>query len=101
MSGYKNLSPAEFKQGFQADSNAVVLDVRTPAEVAEGTIEGAKVLDFFDPNFAKHIMELDKDKNYYIYCRSGNRSGQACAFMASNGFGGELVNLVGGMMAWS
>ena len=45
------------------------------------------------------VKLLSKNKNYYIYCRSGNRSGQACALLAANGFG-KLVNLAGGMMAW-
>lgn len=96
---YKNLGPADFKKTITATENAVILDVRTPAEIAGGKIEGAIELDFFAPDFSNKILELDKDKTYFIYCRSGNRSGQACAFMAQNGFP-TPVNLQGGMIAW-
>ena len=96
---YQNLGPAEFKAAFEKDEAAVVLDVRTPAEIATGKIENAIEMDFFDQNFSEKVMALDKNKNYYVYCRSGNRSGQACALMSANGFQ-NLVNLAGGMMAW-
>lgn len=96
---YQNLGPADFKSAIDSTQNAVVLDVRTPAEIAAGKIEGALELDFFAADFANKILELDKSKAYFVYCRSGNRSGQACAFMAQNGFA-KPVNLQGGMMAW-
>jgi rhodanese-related sulfurtransferase len=96
---YKNLGPADFKKEIEATENAVVLDVRTPAEIAAGKIDGAIELDFFAADFANKILELDKSKTYFVYCRSGNRSGQACAFMAQNGFP-TPVNLQGGMGAW-
>jgi rhodanese-related sulfurtransferase len=46
------------------------------------------------------LEALDKSKNYYVYCRSGNRSGQACAIMQSVGFE-TAHNLVGGFMEWT
>ncbi len=97
---YKNLDPTEFKAALAATKDAVVLDVRTPAEIAAGKIEGALEIDFFSADFAQRLLALDKDKTYFVYCRSGNRSGQACAFMAQNGFDHTPVNLAGGMMAW-
>lgn len=96
---YKNLNPADFKKAFTETENAVVIDVRTAAEIAGGKIEGAIELDFFSADFANKVLELDPDKTYFVYCRSGNRSGQACALMAQNGFSNP-VNLQGGMMAW-
>jgi rhodanese-related sulfurtransferase len=53
-----------------------------------------------DPSFPGKIAELDKTKSYYIYCRSGNRSGQVCNYMSGLGFG-NLYNLQGGIMAWN
>lgn len=79
---FPNLGPAEFKAAFEADENAVVLDVRTPDEIAEGKIEGAIELNFFDDNFQQEVLKLDANKSYYIYCRSGRRSANACAFLA-------------------
>ncbi|MEX0273681.1 MAG: rhodanese-like domain-containing protein, partial [Flavobacteriaceae bacterium] len=45
------------------------------------------------------LQKLDTSKNYYVYCRSGNRSAQACAIMGSLGFG-NVYNLEGGFMEW-
>ena len=71
---------------------AVILDVRTPGEVAEGYLEGALFVDFMADDFADKIVELDKTADYIVHCRSGNRSGQAIVIMADLGFTGELVN---------
>jgi phage shock protein E len=71
---------------------AVILDVRTPGEVAEGYLDGALFVDFMADDFADKIVELDKAADYIVHCRSGNRSGQAIVIMADLGFTGELVN---------
>jgi|VirMetMinimDraft_7_1064189.scaffolds.fasta_scaffold212853_1 rhodanese-related sulfurtransferase len=96
---YKNLTAEPFKKSMSELENTVLLDVRTPGEVAEGIIEGAIAIDFFANDFQTKISALDKDKNYFIYCRSGNRSGQACQMMDQLGFK-SLVNLEGGILAW-
>jgi rhodanese-related sulfurtransferase len=82
------------------DRGVVILDVRTPAETAEGVIVGAQEIDFREPDFAEQIAQLDKDKTYLVYCRSGNRSGQATQLMAEMGFK-HLYNLTGGYVAWA
>jgi len=64
----------------------VVIDVRSPAEVAEGAITGATVLDFNAGEFEAKIGEFDRNAAYLVYCRSGNRSGQAVAIMKELGF---------------
>jgi rhodanese-related sulfurtransferase len=96
---YQNLNPVDFKTAFESADNAVIIDVRTSGEIASGKISGALEMDFFAPDFAQKIMSLDKNKAYFMVCRSGNRSGQACAFMSQQGFK-ELYNLAGGMMSW-
>ena len=63
-----------------------VIDVRTPAEVAEGAVRGALNVDFQAPGFRERIAELDRDGRYLLYCRTGNRSGQAAAIMEDLGF---------------
>ena len=73
-------------------SEAVLLDVRTAAEYAEGHLEGAKQLDFNGGEVAAAIPSLDPDTEYLVYCRSGNRSGQAIALMQQAGFT-NLTNL--------
>lgn len=64
----------------------VVIDVRSPAEVAEGAIVGATVLDFNAGEFEAKIGDYDRSAAYLVYCRSGNRSGQAVAIMKELGF---------------
>ena len=87
-------------QELIATGDVEVLDVRTPEEYAEGHIDGATLIDFYEPDFADRIAELDRGATYVVYCRSGNRSGQAVALMAEQGF--TAVNDVdGGVTAWS
>jgi len=96
----ENLSQQDWKEKLAQSENKVILDVRTPEECEEGIIPGAIKLDIFDAeNFKSEIEKMDKDKSYFIYCRSGNRSGQACGFMQSIGFN-QTYNLLGGMMEW-
>jgi len=96
---FKNIDAVEFDKLSQ-EENTVVLDVRTPEEKAEGFVEGATQINIMGPDFADKIKELDKDKTYLVYCRSGNRSGTACGFMQSNGFD-KLYNLDGGIQSWN
>lgn len=82
------------------DDNSVFLDVRTDDEVAEGYIPNSKHIDIYlGQGFLDQLNTLDKSKNYYVYCRSGNRSGQACAIMNSIGFE-NTYNLLGGFNEW-
>ena len=76
---------------------AAIIDVRTPEEWASGHLEGAVRIGIADADFAQQIDTLDKTADYYIYCRSGNRAGQAIDYMKSAGFTGNLVN--GGAVA--
>jgi rhodanese-related sulfurtransferase len=87
-----------FKNAFETTAGAVLLDVRTPSEYAGGCVPGAVNLDIMSADFQHKINALDKDKAYFVYCRSGNRSGQACQFMKSLGL--KAFNLVGGIGAW-
>lgn len=97
---YQDLFPKEFLAAYTAQKNdAVLLDVRTPAEIAEINIDGHIAINIQQPGFMEEVAQLDKNKTYFVYCRSGNRSGQACKYMATQGFE-KLYNLKGGMLAW-
>ena len=78
----------------------VVLDVRTPEEYAEGHLDGAVLVDFYDADFADQLAALDKDVPYLVYCRSGNRSGQTIPLMQQLGFD-SAVDVDGGILAWA
>lgn len=95
-----DLTQDEWVAQLENDNNAVILDVRTQAEVDEGIIPNAIHLDIYrGQGFIDDIEKLDKTKTYYVYCRSGNRSGQACAIMNQLGFE-KAYNLLGGMLEW-
>lgn len=76
----------ESTAGQEAAAEAVLIDVRTPEEFAAGHLEGAINIDVNSPDFATKIGELDPAGAYIVYCRSGNRSGQAMAQMQAAGF---------------
>jgi rhodanese-related sulfurtransferase len=78
----------------------VILDVRTAEEFAEVRVEGATMLDFYRDDFAEQLAELDRDVPYLLYCRSGNRSGQARELMSSLGFT-DVAEVEGGMISWT
>ena len=95
-----DLTQEEWASYLENDNNAVILDVRTLAEVEEGIIPNAIHIDIYKgQGFVDELEELDKTKNYYVYCRSGNRSRQACAIMNQLGFE-NAYNLMGGFMEW-
>ena len=95
-----DLSQKEWVEQLKADDNAFILDVRTPAEFQQGFIPEATNIDIYlGQKFVEEVEKLDKTKNYYVYCRSGARSGQACNIMNSLGIE-KASNLQGGIMAW-
>ena len=96
-----NLTQEVWVDQLENDENAVILDVRTEDEFNEGMILGALNIDIYKgQGFIYLIEELDKSKNYYVYCRSGARSSQACSIMNQMGFE-NTFNLLGGMMEWN
>lgn len=95
---YEDISVGEF-HNLMLQPNTVILDVRTPGEFAAGKIRGARNIDLMARDFTKQVQNLPKDKTYLVYCRSGNRSGQACEIMADLGFE-KCKNMTGGIMRW-
>ena len=95
-----DLSQDEWAEQLESDNNAVILDVRTPEEMEEGFIPDAINIDIYlGQGFLDEIEKLDNSKNYYVYCRSGNRSRQACALMNKIGIP-NAFNLEGGFIEW-
>jgi rhodanese-related sulfurtransferase len=95
-----DLSQQQWEEQLNNDSNAVLLDVRTQEEVDEGKIPKALHIDIYNgQGFINEVDALDKSKNYYVYCRSGGRSAQACLIMNKLGFK-NTYNLIGGFSQW-
>lgn len=95
-----DLTQDEWMEQLEQDTNAVILDVRTPEEIEEGYIPNAINIDFYlGQEFLQELEKLDKSKNYYVYCRTGNRSRQACSLMNTMGIK-KAYNLMGGIAEW-
>ncbi len=89
----------ELMEKKSEDDKLVLLDVRTPEEYQAGHIEGALNLDYYSPDFQEALKELDPEKTFIVYCRSGNRSATAVAQMNELGLH-QAYNLLGGIIAW-
>ena len=86
MAIIQSISAAEFKQRLE-DGGYEIIDVRTPLEwEMEGRVDGAVLMNIQEPDFMEKIKDLDRDKKYLIYCRSGGRSKYALNFMEQLGF---------------
>lgn len=96
--GTTKLLGAEFVDKYNNTQNAVLLDVRTPSEFSSGHIDKAVNIDFEDSSFVSEVKKLDTTKTYFVYCRSGNRSGQAISIMKSNGIK-NIYELSGGLIS--
>jgi len=98
----ENITPQEAFTLIQDNKNNpdfVIIDVRTPGEFAEGHIENAINIDFHSETFTDKLDNLDKNKTYLIYCRSGGRSGNALDIMAELNFR-EGYNMLDGITGW-
>jgi rhodanese-related sulfurtransferase len=94
------LSPEAFRDKVNSSEDIVLIDVRTLEETADGVIPGYKVIDFKAPDFSDRVASLDKEADYYLYCKSGVRSAKAAEVMAGMGFK-KVHTLEGGLQAWT
>lgn len=91
------ISVTELKEKLDAGLDGILIDVRMPAENAECSISGSRLIPL--PTIADTASELPKDQILYIHCKAGGRSAKACGILAGLGFT-KLVNIEGGMDAW-
>lgn len=93
------LAPQSFIKQAKADTTSIILDVRTPEEYKEEHLAGARQLDFLNTSvFNAGIKLLDKSHTYYVYCRSGKRSHNACIKMKKQGL--KVFDMEGGILNW-
>lgn len=93
------LLPAEQFAAAAGQPGVVLLDVRTPQEYAAGHIDGARNIDLNGSDFTAQVAQLDPTVTYAVYCRSGNRSATATAYLLQQGFA-PPYELTGGIVAW-
>ncbi|WP_314182150.1 rhodanese-like domain-containing protein [Alloprevotella tannerae] len=93
------LEPQAFIERVKADTSAIILDVRQPEEFAEGHLAQAINLDWLNQTvFINGLAKLNKQKTYYVYCRSGRRSQAAAGKLKAEGF--QVIDLKGGYLHW-
>lgn len=90
------LNSSDFISKYKSTSNAVLVDVRTPAEFEVSHIQGAINIDYENVNFESEVKKLDTSKTYFVYCRSGNRSSKSIIIMKNSGIK-NIYDLQGGI----
>ncbi|WP_143960095.1 thioredoxin domain-containing protein [Litoribacter populi] len=94
-----DVNAKRFKRAIE-EGDGIILDVRTPEEVAsKGYIQNASLLDFYDEDFNDKINLLTKNKEIYVYCATGGRSIEVVQLLKSNGFD-KIYHLERGLMDW-
>lgn len=96
---YDILPDIAYKNIIDSDNKIILIDVRSKKELDEIMISGVLNYDFNSDEFEKSILSLDKEKTYYMICRSGRRSGITTELMLENGFE-NVFNIKGGMIKW-
>jgi rhodanese-related sulfurtransferase len=91
------LTPQDFDAKYKATANAILLDVRTPEEIAGGKIANAQNI-VWDDSFADKLSTLEH-KPIFVYCGSGIRSAKAAAVLKEKGYT-DVYELEGGIKAW-
>ena len=81
-----NISSEEFEKAIMDDPNAIIMDVRTPSEYEEDHIKNAINFDYLSRTLSDDIDQLDPEKTYYIYCKTGRRSLRVCTLLKNSGF---------------
>jgi rhodanese-related sulfurtransferase len=94
------LPPKVFAEKLKASPDAIILDVRTSEELQSGYLEGARNVDFNSDGFKDSLNTFDREKEYFVYCASGKRSGKAMEMMKAMGFQ-KVSALDGGLRMWN
>lgn len=94
-----NVDASEAPNFISDYPEAIVLDVRTPAEFDEAHIAKAINVDYRAEDFREQLEKLDKNSHYILHCKSGSRSGKSLEIMKELGFS-RITHMDGGFDAW-
>ncbi|OCT16843.1 sulfurtransferase [Paenibacillus pectinilyticus] len=105
VKGLRNVSSDQLQEvmdgrddgGGNGKNKFILIDVREPGEVKQGFIPGAVNIPV--TTMSRRVGEIPKDRQVYLYCRSGMRSKQAARILRKQGFK-EISHLRGGIMSW-
>jgi rhodanese-related sulfurtransferase len=96
---YQNVDLATAKKIMDLNKKLVLIDVRTPEEIAQGKIGDALEMDIKAADFLDKLKKLDKETPYMVYCHAGGRSAHAMKIMEDMGFK-QVYNFDPGYRAW-
>ena len=98
--GTTEISVEDLQDMLMAGDAPLVVDVRTPEEVATGTIQPDVIhIDINGDGFEEQVAQLDPNETYVVYCKAGGRSSKAQEYMLAQGFQ-HVLNMTGGITAW-
>jgi rhodanese-related sulfurtransferase len=90
----------KWRSQLESEEDCLIIDVRTSEEFEQLRLPNSINIDFYNPqDFMQELEKLDKNKIYYIYCRTGSRSANTCELMKEIGFA-KTYNLLGGITEW-
>jgi rhodanese-related sulfurtransferase len=90
---------ADLIDKHNGDSNFAILDIRTPGEFQSGHLQSAILIDFYSQTFVDRLRQLDKGKNFLIYCRTGNRSARSLEIFKKLKFQ-KIYHMANGISTW-
>ena len=95
----QEITATELKAAMDSGADIQLIDVRQPDEYAAAKIEGAKLIPLGE--IIARMDELDPTRETVIHCKMGGRSARAIEALERSGYTGTMLNLVGGITAWS
>ncbi len=95
----ENVNAQKLNELITQHPEGIVLDVRTPEEIAKGHLANASIIDFYDETFQQKVKMIRKDVPVFVYCAAGSRSAKAAELMSTMGFT-KVYNLEGGYNGW-
>ncbi len=95
----QEITASELKERIDSGDQFALIDVRQPDEHSFACIDGSKLIPLGE--ILPRVGELDPTHDVVVYCKSGGRSSRAIAALLQAGYAGTLINLTGGITAWS
>ncbi len=97
--GMEEMTATELKERLDSGDPVQIIDVREPAEYEAARIPDSKLIPL--DQVVQRMGEIDETRETVVHCKMGGRSARAIEALKRAGFQGRLINLKGGITAWS
>ena len=91
-----NYNQVDYNFFLNFESNKVLIDVRSYEEISIRSVDDFIQINFYEDDFYENLLNLDKEENIFLLCKSGRRSGLAAKFLKENGYS-KVYNIEGGI----